>query len=112
MMHTVLHSAQAYGDSLSHRPTSNIAQYHLGEALRHLQIALSEDVGSGANMTMVIILSLATAAIMIGDVDGMLVHMDGLHRLVMARGGIDCLGPGSMIQLKAQRYVRQPSTSF
>lgn len=105
MTHAVIHTAQSFFDvtgGLDAR--SSIASYHLGEALRHLQLALGDGGDAAhANSTMAVVVALATAAAVLGDMDGVGVHLNGLQQMVNARGGLDSLGPGSMIEHKSQR---------
>lgn len=107
MMHAVIHTAQTYHDVIEGQPMSVISRYHLGKALQHLQLELHDSTAAEANITMAAVMSLATAAAVMGDITSLVMHMDGLYRMVTLRGGLESLGPGSMIQHKAQRYLQQ-----
>lgn len=103
MIHAILFMVLALDDSRSQNPTSNVARYHLVETLRLLNNSLYAKSAATTKSTMAVILSLAYAAAMLGELETIQKHMDGLYQIVKLRGGLDSLGPGSMIEHKAQR---------
>lgn len=103
ILHSTVFAAQAFHDMALGHPYSNIARLHLGKALGHLQRSLDDREKAVELSTMAVVASLATAAIISRDFDTATKHMDGLQRMVELRGGLQCLGPGSMIEHKARR---------
>ncbi|KAI5921431.1 hypothetical protein F4810DRAFT_678056 [Camillea tinctor] len=103
MIHSILFVAQSLYDSLSQAPCNKIAQYHFGQTLKLLQEKLSNKNIATTKTTLIIVLTLASASAMLGDVGNTQKHMDGLYQIISLRGGLDSLGPGSMIEHKAQR---------
>lgn len=101
LIHSILFTAQCLYDSTQNTIYSKAAQLHFAKALAYLRQELQ--LYSATNATMAIVVSLALAAIMLGDPDMAVRHMDGLYQLAQSRGGLDSLGQGSMVVHKAQR---------
>ncbi|KAM5342165.1 hypothetical protein ACJ41O_015196 [Fusarium nematophilum] len=102
-MHSILFTAQSFQDFLLGRPSSRIAQFHLGETLKYLQQSLNDESESIALATMGVVTTLASAASVLGDLETVGKHMDGLGRIVELRGGVGSIESGSLIEHKAQR---------
>ncbi|KAF7562841.1 hypothetical protein G7046_g1284 [Stylonectria norvegica] len=103
MVHSLIFTTQAFHD-MSVGPTyGKEAQFHLSKTLYYLQESLNDSELAISNSTMAIVTSLATAAVMVGELDTAKKHMDGLYRIVQLRGGLKSLGEGSMTEHKAQR---------
>lgn len=114
MTHAVIHTAQSFFDVNSGTGTkSGVAMYHFGEALRHLQLDLADGDAAHANSTMAVVVALTTAAAIFGDMASIEMHLNGLQQMMTARGGLESLGSGSMIEHKTQRRVsrRPPRTA-
>jgi hypothetical protein len=84
------------------QPYSTTAQLHLAKALSHLQRSLDDQKEAVELSTMAVVASLAMAAVIAGDLSTAAKHMDGLHRIIELRGGLQSLGPDSMIEHKAR----------
>lgn len=103
MTHSVLYTAQAFHDLLLQKPFSQTTQYHLGKTLYYLQQHLGDKSNATSDSTLSVVVSLATAAVFLGDMHTLAKHMDGLYQMVQIRGGVDTLGHGTMLEHKAQR---------
>lgn len=103
MIHAVLYTAQTFYESSTGIPQGRVAQHHLAETLRHLQLAINDNDERMKNTTMAVVVSLTMAAAIKNDLKGLLMHLDGLYQMVMLRGGLVSLGPGSMIEHKTRR---------
>lgn len=106
MVHAMLFQAQAFNDVLQQAPYmySHVARYHLSKALEILQKRLNDEKTATEVSTMIIVTSLATAGIFLGDMESSRKHMDGLYQMVTLAGGLEALGHGTMVEHKAQRY--------
>ena len=72
-------------------------------ALVYLQQSLFDTVAATSEATMSTVVSLATAAAILGDLDSLQKHVDGLSRMIELRGGFETLESGNFIALKATR---------
>ncbi|SPQ22769.1 4248f89a-6488-4b15-b872-058bfed90f9e [Thermothielavioides terrestris] len=102
ILHSTLFAAQAFQDVALGQPYSTTAQLHLAKALSHLQRSLDDQKEAVELSTMAVVASLAMAAVIAGDLSTAAKHMDGLHRIIELRGGLQSLGPDSMIEHKAR----------
>ncbi|WAO93295.1 Hypothetical protein NCS54_01083700 [Fusarium falciforme] len=102
-IHSILFTAQAFQDLSLGQPCGNVAQFHLGKTLHHLQQSLNDRHGAVAMATIAIVAMLASAAAVFGDLQTVEKHMDGLYRIFELRGGVESLQRGSLVQHKAQR---------
>ncbi|KAI6779227.1 uncharacterized protein J7T54_007754 [Emericellopsis cladophorae] len=103
LLHSVCFFAQAFHDTSKKSSLSPLAQTHLTMALVYLQKSLVDSVAATSEATMSTVVSLATAAAILGDLDSLQKHVDGLSRMIELRGGLDTLEPGNFIVLKATR---------
>jgi hypothetical protein len=103
MIHAIVFMVQSLDDSRSQVPRGDVATYHLGKTLQYLGQIIQDETAATTKSVMAVILSLAYAAAMQGELETIQKHMDGLYRIVCLRGGLESLGPGSMIEHKAQR---------
>jgi hypothetical protein len=103
-LHTSLFMTEAYADSAQGRPYGASASRHLAKALPLLQKNLEDRTAVTAYTTIGTIVMLTMIADLMGDVDVARKHIQGLHRIVTIRGGIDKLGNGQ-IQVKCCRSV-------
>lgn len=104
MLPSLLFAAQAYHDIVSNSAVGEIAQRYLAQALRELQQSLADAEGATSDSTLIVVASLATGSLVAGDFETARKHLDGLHRILNMRGGIQTLQQGGMIEYKAQRY--------
>lgn len=104
MLPSLLFAAQAYHDIVSNSAVGEKAQRYLAQALRELQQTLADAKGATSDSTMVVVASLATGSLIAGDFETTKKHLDGLHRILNMRGGVQTLEQGGMIEYKAQRY--------
>lgn len=114
LLNAMLFTSQAFGDVAQGLPFGVIAQHHLALALHHLQIAIGDSQRSTDSATLIAVTSLATTAAILGDVEAAQKHLEGLHRMVQMRGGLQTLEKGGMVEHKAQRYgvIHHHSRSF
>ncbi|KAI0185827.1 hypothetical protein EV127DRAFT_484850 [Xylaria flabelliformis] len=96
-VHTMAFSANAYFDVLCHRstrPNNEWASPHFTETLHILRerMRLGEDIAT-SNSTLLVVVALATHAILNGEFEVARCHVLGLHRIVYLRGGIDTFRP-------------------
>ncbi|KAH6900766.1 hypothetical protein B0T10DRAFT_36862 [Thelonectria olida] len=103
LLHAILFTSQAFYDLSLGLPYGKIAQLHLAKTLYHLQRSLSDKNEATADSTLTVVLSLATAAAILGDLETVKKHMSGVCRMIELRGGIKTIERGSMIEHKARR---------
>jgi hypothetical protein len=101
MVPSLLFTAQAFRDMMVGSPLGSLAHTHLAKTLRLLKSSLEDEEEATSYGTMVVVSSLATAAIILGDLDTAGKHLDGLKKMVEVRGGLLSLGPLNMITYKA-----------
>lgn len=103
MIHSILFTAQAFRDAMLQDPCGEVARYHLAQCLSYLQQSLDDEKNATTDTNMYVVVSLATSAAFLGDLESAKKHMDGLYQMVRLRGGLASLGPGSMLEYKTQR---------
>ncbi|KAI1733986.1 hypothetical protein F4680DRAFT_365255 [Xylaria scruposa] len=96
-VHTMAFSAHAYFDVLCHRstrPNNEWSSPHFTETLHILRerMRLGEDIAT-SNSTLLVVVALATHAILHGEFEVARCHVRGLYRIVHLRGGIDTFRP-------------------
>lgn len=103
MVPALLFTAQAFYDTTTGASFGSppIAQFHLAKTLKLLRVSLEDETEATSYSTMVVVASLATAAVILGDMDTAGKHLDGLHKMVQARGGLASLGRYTMVAYKA-----------
>lgn len=99
---SLLFTAQAFYDLGNGSSVGSFAHSHLAKALDLLRQSLKDKELSTSYTTMVVVSSLASAAVIVGDIETASKHMDGLNQLLQVRGGMKSLPPGSMIEYKAR----------
>lgn len=100
MIPSLLFTAQAFYDRSLGSTIGSIAHSHLARALRLLQSSLNDQNQATSHATMIVVASLATASLIMGDLETAAKHLDGLHKMVEMRGGLATLGPRSMVTYK------------
>jgi uncharacterized membrane-anchored protein len=102
MIPSLLFTVDAFQAARRGLPAQGAGQTHLTKALHLLQKSLNDREASTSYSTMVVVASLATAALIVGDLEAAQKHLDGLTRMLELRGGLKSLGSKSMIAFKAQ----------
>lgn len=103
LFHSILFTSQAFWDLSLGQAYGNTAQFHLAKTLFHLQQSLQDDNEATTTSTMTVVISLAAAAAILGDLETVEKHMNGLRRMIELRGGLHTLREGSVVEHKAQR---------
>ncbi|KAK3290840.1 uncharacterized protein B0H64DRAFT_427390 [Chaetomium fimeti] len=102
ILHSTLFAAQAFYDLATAQTYGPIARHHLAKALTHLQMSLEDKKEAVEFSTMGAVASLAMSAIVAGDFETAVKHMDGLKKIIDLRGGMPSFNQGSMIGHKAR----------
>jgi len=105
MIPVLLFTVQAFQDSVLGRPARNRAHFYLAKALNLLQKSLYDQTTATSYATMVVVASLASGALVLGDLETANKHMDGLMKMLEVRGGLESLGDDNMVAHKARSYV-------
>ena len=103
MVHAVIFTAQAFYERSVGLAYGGIALFHLSKTLRYVQASLDNGCEATSDDTMVVVTSLAMAAMLLGELETAGKHMDGLARIVELRGGFKALGTAAIIEHKARR---------
>ncbi|KAI5467777.1 hypothetical protein BGZ63DRAFT_35931 [Mariannaea sp. PMI_226] len=103
LLHSILFTSQAFYDHALGLPYGKTAQLHLAKTLFHLQKIISSDEEATSDSTLAVVLSLATAAAILGDIETVKRHMSGLCRIIEMRGGLESFEQGSMVEHKSER---------
>ncbi|KAK4153794.1 hypothetical protein C8A00DRAFT_43359 [Chaetomidium leptoderma] len=101
ILHSTLFAAQAFHDLTRGLPFGAVARLHLAKAFNHLQKSLDDKREAVELSTMAVVVSLAMAAVITGDLETAAKHMDGLQKIVELRGGSQSWRSSSMIIHKA-----------
>jgi hypothetical protein len=102
ILHSTLFAAQAFYDLATGQTYGPIARHHLSKALVHLQASLDDKKEAVGLATMGSVASLAMSAVVAGDLETAVKHMDGLKKIIDLRGGMESFGSDSMIGHKAR----------
>ncbi|KAH6649230.1 hypothetical protein F5144DRAFT_500195 [Chaetomium tenue] len=102
ILHSTLFAAQAFFDLATGQTYGPIARHHLSKALAHLQASLDDEKEAVGLATMGSVASLAMSAVVAGDLETAVKHMDGLKKIIDLRGGMKSFGSDSMIGHKAR----------
>lgn len=102
MVPSLLFSVQAFRDMAMGVPIGREAHYYLAKALHFLQKSINSKKDATSYATMVVITSLASASILLGELETASKHLDGLYRVVQVRGGLKTLKTGDMVVHKAR----------
>lgn len=111
LFNSILYTAQAYRDAVVDglSAPSSIAGLHLALTLQHLQERLHGASQNGqhkiTDATLSAMTTLAMASIYMGDLQAAEWHLAGLRKLVEGRGGMETLKQGTMLEIKARRYL-------
>jgi hypothetical protein len=103
MIHAVMFTSQAYHDKSLGKPYSKLVLFHQAQTLYHLQQSLNHLTEALMPATLTVITTLASSAAIMGELEVLEKHMDGLYQVVQAQGGLKVIAQGSMIEHKAQR---------
>ncbi|KAH8671730.1 hypothetical protein BX600DRAFT_510390 [Xylariales sp. PMI_506] len=103
MLDLVLFMAQSFGNFSRRLDNNDVARRYLTNTLYQLQRSLDDPLDAIADSTMIVVASLAAAAVILGDLEAAEKHLDGLSRMVELRGGAVSLADGDMLIHKAQR---------
>jgi hypothetical protein len=88
-VHTLIFMSATLEDFIMGRPASRTTLFHSQHALAHLRTALSDPDEHVGDATFLVVLSLTLVASIIGDGQALELHLAGLKRLVLLRGGVD-----------------------
>ncbi|KAK5659922.1 hypothetical protein OQA88_13386 [Cercophora sp. LCS_1] len=102
MVPSLLFSVQAFRDMAMGVQIGHDANFYLAKALHFLQKSINSKKDATSYATMVVITSLASASTLLGEFETAGKHLDGLHRVLEVRGGIESLDPGDMVVHKAR----------
>ncbi|EAQ91790.1 predicted protein [Chaetomium globosum CBS 148.51] len=102
ILHSTLFAAQAFFDLATGQTYGPVARHHLSKALVHLQASLDDEKEAVGFATMGSIASLAMSAVVAGDFETAVKHMDGLKKIIDLRGGMESFRSDSMIGHKAR----------
>ena len=103
MIHAVIFTAQAFHERSQGLAYGRTALFHLSKTLSHVQSSLYQGDQATSDNTIVVVTSLAMAAMLLGELGTAGKHMDGLARIVELRGGFKALGKASIVEHKARR---------
>lgn len=112
MIPALLSTVQAFQDSSLGRPARNGVHFFLAKALNLLQKSLYDQATATSYATMVVVASLASGALALGDLETANKHMDGLMKMLEVRGGLESLGEDNMVSRKARTYVSLRTVSL
>lgn len=92
-LHSMIFTTQSFHDMKSGGRPGPLALFHFCKTLGLLQqrIATNDDILAVSDATMMVVMTLATAASVIGDHEAAMTHMNGLCRIVELRGGLEAL---------------------
>ncbi|KIX03867.1 uncharacterized protein Z518_07420 [Rhinocladiella mackenziei CBS 650.93] len=102
-LHFTVFIAKAYLDFVHRqKEISATALAHLVKALTILQqrLASSDDELSTSDSTILVVVDLTMAATVRGDLDTALKHLQGLHKMVILRGGLSAFTGNRQLQTK------------
>ena len=103
-LYTALFVSQAYVEFVRGERFSRQTAALLANALPMLQANLDNPSAATTDTTISVILSLAMAADLYGDLESAKKHVHGLHKVVMLRGGVAKLN-NIQLQIKCCRSV-------
>lgn len=99
-LHSMMFLVHAFvdGSLLSH-----LASFHYAQTLRLLQAQLNR-FDEISDATIMVVISLASAAEAVEDFKALENHMSGLEKMLEVRGGVRVLNTNNNIQVKVCRY--------
>lgn len=108
-IHSMMFSVRAFVDRVPHGgQISRLAVFHYAQTLQLLQARLNafeqgqQDIGL-SDSTIIVVSTLAEAAVLTGDFAAAENHVDGLLKIVSLRGGLGSLNTHNNIQIKVCR---------
>src|SRR5277367_420755 len=106
-LHSMLFSVRAFVESALHNQLSRLACFHYAQTLQLLQARLNESDQTSAisDSTIMVVITLATAAELTEDFAAVANHFKGLEKIVSLRGGVRALNTNNNIQVKVCRWV-------
>lgn len=106
-LHSLMFSVRTFVDGISNKEPSRLARYHYGQTLQLLQARLYEfdQTSAISDATIMVVITLAGAAELIGDLEAATSHIKGLEKIVNLRGGVRALNTHNNLQVKVCRYV-------
>ncbi|KIW21664.1 hypothetical protein PV08_02244 [Exophiala spinifera] len=108
-IHSMMFSVRAFVDNISSlEQISKAAAFHYDQTLRHLQARINVFEHTAwdpalSDCTIMVILNLAQAAEITGDLEAARNHVNGLLRIVSLRGGLRSLHAHNNLQVKVCR---------
>ncbi len=78
--------------------------FYLSQTVKQLNEQLSDPILPVPDSTVVVVLGLVQMAAVLGDQAAVDVHMDGLHKVVKIRGGLEAFQYDTKLYLKLSRY--------
>ncbi|KAI1415452.1 hypothetical protein F5Y13DRAFT_156057 [Hypoxylon sp. FL1857] len=105
-LHFTLFISEAYQSFIQGKPeNSKAASAHFVNALGILQrrLATSDVTLSTSDTTILVVVGLTMAAVAFGNFDAALKHLEGLHKMVILRGGISEFRMNKQLQTKILR---------
>ena len=114
-LHSMMFSLRAFVDSTSHNQPSLPTCYHYAQTLQLLQSCLNEfdQTSSISDPTIMVVVTLATAAEISGEFLDLESHIKGLEKMVSLRGGVRALNTNdNNLHIKVCRSVSALSSPF
>lgn len=102
-VHSILFATRAYFDWLGGRTCGREGLAHLTKTLELLRGTLEDESEAISETTISVIVGLAMAADCFGDRVAAARHVQGLHKIIMMRGGLGSLSKNSQLQIKSCR---------
>ncbi len=104
-LHSMMFSLRAFVESASNDRLSTLAYFHHGQTLQLLQARLNEfdQTNAISDSTIMVVITLAQAAELTGDLAAVANHVKGLMKIVSLRGGLRALNTYNNLQVKVCR---------
>lgn len=104
-IHSCLWTAEAYSDFLMARPFSRATLHHESKTFELLQQRLNDPSQATSDFSIAVVVTFVMMTCLTGSHGATVKHMEGLHRMVMLRGGLSQLRENTQLQIKVCRYV-------
>jgi hypothetical protein len=106
-LHSMMFSVRAFVEGALHNQLSRLACFHYHQTLQILQARLNEyafdQTSAISDATIMVVITLATAAELTEDFEAVANHIKGLEKIVTLRGGVRALNTLNNIQVKVCR---------
>ena len=106
-LHSMMFLVRAFVEGALHKRLSRLACFHYGQALQLLQARLNEyefdHESAVSDSTIMVVITLATAAELTEDYATVANHIQGLEKIITLRGGVRALNAHNNIQVKVCR---------